>query len=1790
MSKDLLKIINAKENNLKNVTLNLPHDTFITLTGVSGSGKSTLAFDTVYAEGQRRYVETFSPYTRQFFDKVKKPEVDAVLGVRPSIALQQKTRIFNSRSTVGSLTDCNDYLKIIWSHFAKAHCPDCGIYLRGYTPSELADRLMNMASLKEGKTFLICGALQVTKKNIEGEIFRLNTLGYSRMFDEESGAVHSMSDLDTKKFIKKRSMLYIVFDRIKDVKKNAKNEQHNTLRKRIIDSIEQAYTFSSSVCTVIELPLPDAASSRKPFLSAITANRSFNRSSTLYRLFRYARSPLCEVQDLKLLKPIPNLFSFNHPTGACPDCRGFGNKLEVDLKLCIPDESKTVKEEAIVCWKGDTLKHEYNALLKFCVANDISIDTPWRRLKATDKEKLLSAKTKEFWGIYPWFEWFEKKTYKMHIRIFLSRFRSPVACSGCHGTRLRRDALTYRIQGLHIAQVQAMQIKNLLSWLVAFKASVNVPKDLENVFIRLLTRLEALAHLGLSYLTLDRLARTLSGGETQRVNLTSALGSELVSTHFVLDEPSVGLHAKDTDALTAELRKLQRRGNSLLVVEHDPEVIKASDHVVEIGPLAGEKGGEVLYSDDAKNWNGTSIEIEKEKLLQGRKTGSSEKSIEIKNAAVRNLKGFDLILPTEKLTCITGVSGSGKSTLVTEVLPNALKTSSASALHYTLINQSPLAKSPRSNIATYSKIWERVRVLLAETEDARSRALTKSSFSFNVNAGRCTACNGAGFIKEDMQFLSDVYIPCENCLGRRFQDSILEVKFKEKNVDDLLKMTVEEGMTFFAEYEDIISPLSVLKNLGLAHLTLGHPLSELSGGEAQRLKLVPYLSETLTHDRQASQKALLVFDEPTTGLHVKDIYSLIDLFRMLRDLGHTVICVEHNLMLITASDWIVDLGPEGGDEGGFLLQTGTVDDFIKLPKTSTGEYLAKFFQTLSETKKEVDHSKKIGLKTVDFQVKKPKSINIYGARVHNLKNLSLEVPLHKFVALTGVSGSGKSSIAKDIIYAEGQRRYIDCLSPYAQQFIHSLKRPDVERIENITPTICVYQHTFQPSALSTVGTMSEIYNFLRLLYTKTGEQFCTDHPDARITSADHSNFAEMIRSLDTKMVRILAPIIVKKKGSHKEIFKRAVSSEFSEVRVDSIYYKSSYWIEETLEKAKVHSIDFVIGKFNPKKVHYEIIEDSLKQAFALGGGQVMLHYDEHDEIFSSSRSCPVCKKGYFKPDPEDLSFNSIRGKCQKCQGRAVLKDGSVCAVCEGSRLNPIGRNIRLQGLTIYDAASLTPQNLITFVEGLQFTPQKKLMAEAICKEIIAKLQVLIDLGLDYIRLTRDCRSLSGGELQRLRLAAAMGSPLTGVMYIFDEPSAGLHARDTEKVIRQLKKLRDDGNSVVVIEHDPETILATDHIIEIGPGGGREGGTVVYTGKTDTYLKKADTITARCLKEQDFFEEVSSLTPFTSEHALTIIQGKKNNIKSVGGKQPLKIPLQGIVTFTGVSGAGKSSLLHGIIYETLVSGKKSKDTWSYKDCSLQSDLPLDSIKIVDQKPISSTSRSTPASYLGIWDEIRKLFSETVEAKALGKTASFFSYNSGNGKCPHCKGRGRVKLEMSFLAEAETECEICEGKRYTEEALSLHYREHSVSDVLRLTFEEARHFFIHHRKIHPTLRTACEMGLGYLTLGQESTTLSGGESQRIKLVYELSRRYTSHQLYILDEPTTGLHINDISKLIKIFQELNSLGHSIFIIEHDQQIIRNSDYIIELGPGAGEKGGKVTFAGLTTKYEQRHLSQHS
>jgi excinuclease ABC subunit A len=1746
-----IKVFGARQNNLKNLNVKIPLHRITAVTGVSGSGKSSLAFDTLYAEGQRRYVETFSPYARQFMDRMDRPQVDRIEGIPPAIAIDRKDPVRTSRSTVGTMTEITDHVKLLFASLADLHCHTCGRPVVQETPETVWERLN---SLDEGNKLIISFPYTVSAEDTSETVGKaLMKMGFDR-YVEKAG----IKSIDDWKPVASKSSVDVVVDRL---------IFRRTERKRIMDSLELAFRFGAGRLVVF---CPGKG-----------------RSSFSDRL---------ECAHCKIVYPTaqPNLFSFNSPVGACDACKGFGRIIDIDLDLIIPDPSLSLEQGAIKPWGSQKNgREEFWDLMAFCSAKNIPTHVPFSSLSDRQRSEIIDG-TEDFYGVRGFFRWLETKTYKMHIRVYLSKYRSYDICNVCNGSRFKPDTLLYRMSGKTIADIYAMNVQNANTFFEAVHIS---DKDEASLMVlgEIQSRLNYLMDVGLGYLTLDRQSRSLSGGEVQRTALASALGASLVNTLYVLDEPSIGLHPRDTKRLIGILKRLRDQSNTLVLVEHDPEIIGSSDFLLDLGPKAGERGGQVMYIGPTGLVNGSMTGrylkgLETVPVPNKRRKPKTSKWITIESASQNNLKSIDVHIPLGLFVCVTGVSGSGKSTFVEEILYPALRRAKgivdsrpgrykqlrgagliSEAL---LVDQKPIGRTPRANVLTYTKAMDPIRKLFAETSESRNQTLQPRHFSFNVPGGRCETCKGEGFEKVEMQFLSDVYITCPDCKGKRYKDDILRIRYQNKTIHEVLTMTVDQVMDFFTDHSKIKQVLQPLVDVGLGYIRVGQPVNTFSCGEAQRLKLTPYLRSASTRNK------FFIFDEPTTGLHFEDIEKLLKSLQRLVDQGNTVVVVEHNMDVVKTADWVIDLGPEGGDDGGTVVAAGPPEKVVLESGSHTGKFLSKVLKT----------NPRFSLRKTPSTVTREsadlfeKGIAVEGAREHNLKDLRVTVPKNELVVLTGISGSGKSTLAFDILFAEGQRRYLESLAPYVRQYVRILERPDVDMVSGIPPTVAIEQRISSAGRRSTVATLTEIYHFLRLLYSKLGERHCPGC-DRPLSEKTPLAIAQHISQRSNKIqAKILSPKVYGRKGYHKDVFERALKRGINRARIDG--KMCGITPKMALSRYHEHSIELLIAEIKNGEILLETpfseasnpLGDAVNLALKEGNGSmVFLHSNGKEEIFSTRGICPSCGIGVEELDPRLFSFNSSQGACAACQGLGIVSHDTdpgnhePCPKCQGRRLKDEALAVKINGMSIVDLVAKPAGTFYPLLEQLTFPKSKLMIADPIISEIRGRVSLLNQLGLSYLSLDRSGDTLSGGEAQRVRLAAQLGSNLTGVCYILDEPTIGLHARDNHKLIEALKTLKEKGNTVLVVEHDEDTIRAADTLIDIGPGAGRLGGRIVAAGTLQQVKNNHRSITGALLKASSH-KITSRFRKRSRKDRIFVTGASKNNLKGID----VGFPLNTMTCVTGVSGSGKSTLVKETLFKGIraLKNKREKPVETYENITGWENI--DRVVEVDHSPIGRTPRSVPASYVGFLGTIRKLFCATPDARSRGYAPGRFSFNVKGGQCEICKGQGQIKTTMSFLPDVHVKCESCLGNRFNTETLAVRYKGKSMGDVLNMTFSEAAEFFSAIPSIRKAVTFVCDIGLGYLRLGQPSPTLSGGEAQRIKLAAELGGKSKGRTLYILDEPTTGLHLHDVQKLIGVLQNLVEEGNTVIVIEHNLEIIKEADYIIDLGPEGGDAGGRLVTCG--------------
>ncbi len=1893
--RDVIRVRGARQNNLKNLDLDIPLNELVVVTGVSGSGKSSLVFDTLYAEGQRRYVETFSPYARQFLDRMDKPQVDTVGGIPPAIAIDQTNPVRTSRSTVGTMTELNDHLKLLFARTAVLYCQHCGHPVRRDSAETIHQQLLERAAAAGDPRLLVTFPVEVPGNFTTEEVRALlEKQGYTR-FLEPPPRPSAPPPAGKRGRRKAAPVPAVTFEVIQDRLRAGRAE-----RSRVLEALETALRVGRGKVTIHAVDDADPP-------------------NTL-AVWRFSSGLHCAECDLSYQEPSPSLFSFNSPLGACETCRGFGRVIGVDYGLVVPDDSKTLRGGAIKPWQTKAYAECQQDLEKYARKRAIPLDTPWRDLSAQQRDWVIEGEgewSKGVWyGAKRFFAWLESRSYKMHVRVLLSRYRAYTPCETCGGARLKTQGLLWRVGDHDVADaalgatprfqprgtqwseatrqsLPGLSLHDLMLLPVSrareFFGTLRLPKPLDEAADLLLEQIRArfgyLVEVGLGYLTLDRQSRTLSGGEVQRINLTTALGTSLVNTLFVLDEPSIGLHPRDMQRVITVMKRLRDAGNSLLVVEHDPQIMLEADRILDLGPGAGERGGDIVFFGTPREIRRSAHSVTGE-YLSGRKRVGSERTegasprtstpgevvaearsnrwIELHGVTQHNLKNVEVRIPLKRLVCVTGVSGSGKSTLIEDVLYPALlkyhgKPTEAPGTFAALagaeliddavmVDQSPIGRTTRSNPASYVGAFDAIRALFAAEPAALERKYTAGTFSFNSGNGRCPTCSGNGFEHVEMQFLSDVYLRCPDCDGRRYRDEVLDIRRegangRRANIAEVLQMTVTEALEFFRDSREICARLAPLADVGLEYVALGQPVPTLSGGEAQRLKLAGHLAQAGSVLSSITHKGkLFLFDEPTTGLHFQDVTRLLMAFRKLLAAGHSLLVIEHNLDVIRESDWIIDLGPEGGEEGGSIVCTGTPAEVRAHPQSHTARALVEYELSLAGEPPAAPSVATVAEPIPSRALIDPAArhdIVIHNAREHNLKNIDARIPRNRFTVITGVSGSGKSTLAFDILFNEGQRRYLESLNAYARQFVQPAARPDVDAIFGIPPTVAIEQRTSRGGRKSTVATLTEIYHFLRLLYVKLGTQFCPDCDVAIEPQSPASIAARLLREYRSKRIELLAPLVVARKGYYTDLAKWAHKKGFKTLRVDGTALPTAKW--PRLSRFKEHTIELPVATIEIGARTDTELHQALARALDFGKGlvHVLGPHAARVTVFSTKRACPSCGRSFAEPDPRLFSFNSKHGWCESCYGTGVAMAGfdaeqsgeehwwndwledepQPCPACTGQRLNPVALSVRFRERSIAALALEPVGRAAEFFRRLKLTGRERQIARDLLAEIRSRLAFLERVGLGYLQLDRAAPTLSGGEAQRIRLAAQLGSNLQGVCYVLDEPTIGLHPRDNEILLDALGELASHRNTLVVVEHDEDTIRRADHVLDLGPGAGVQGGQIVGVGTVKELMRNPRSITGRFLRRPlRHPAEPRRATNAKSPH-LTLQDISLHNVAG-----DVQIPLGRLVVITGVSGSGKSTVARDVLYTNLRRllgpADKAARAKSAPRAAKRAGRPrrnelagcravrglehLGRVLEVDQTPIGKTPRSCPATYIGFWDDIRRIFAATSEARLRGYTASRFSFNTAGGRCEACEGQGVQTIEMNFLPDVKVLCDVCGGRRFSAETLSVLWRGKNIGDVLMMNVDEAVPFFAAHGRIHHALKLLQDVGLGYLTLGQQSPTLSGGEAQRIKLVTELAKvresgpperpgvaaRAARHTLYVLDEPTVGLHMADVEKLIHVLHRLVDAGNTVVVVEHNLDVMAEADWILDMGPEAGERGGKLVAEGPPAAVARRAKHSHT
>ncbi len=1961
----------AREHNLRDVDLVLPRNQLICLTGVSGSGKSSLAFDTLYAEGQRRYIESLSSFARQFLGQMPKPDVDYISGLSPSISISQKSTGHNPRSTVGTVTEIYDYLRVLLARVGQGHCPKCQKPITAQTREQIIGRILQLPS---GAKYSILAPLIRAQKGEYKDLF-VDLLKQGFIRARIDGQVYSLGE--TPKLDRQmRHDIEVVIDRL---------QNKGDVRARLAEAVEVALKLGSGNLIIAldendeKVPRPDAVPDGEGETTEAPAKKSKRaRGSTRPGDLLFSADYACLDCGLSFEPPSPQLFSFNSPQGMCSHCDGLGELYSFDPALLIPDTEKSFKDgcfEIIGTWKelGRWRRHIYQGVADTIervreLDQGTMLETLWSQLE-DDLQKVWLFGSGDQHITYTWRGGNAPMkyggTYEGIIPELLSKYRNSKSkmqqrqlekymrtapCPHCKGERLNPQARAVRIttsseqidrqrRSLALPEVCDLSIRDAQEFFGGLVLDATGQAIAGEVLKEIRGRLGFLMNVGLDYLTLSRTAPTLSGGESQRIRLAGQIGSGLVGVLYILDEPSIGLHPRDNDRLLETLHRLRDMGNTVVVVEHDEDTMWAADHIIDFGPGPGVRGGHVVATGPAskivkepKSVTGRFLSGVEKIEIPNQRRQPGDKWLKVIGATHNNLKNVSAEIPLGCFVCVAGVSGSGKSSLVNDILVEALhrdlnrgegtpgdfdRIEGIEHLDKLIaIDQSPIGRTPRSNPGTYIKVFDDIRDLFAQMPEAKRRGYKQGRFSFNVSGGRCEACEGNGSNKLEMDFLADVWVTCPVCEGKRFNRETLQVKFKEKSIADVLELDIQQALKLFENVPNIKHKLQTLHDVGLDYLKIGQPSPTLSGGEAQRIKLAKELV------KKSTGQTMYLLDEPTTGLHFADVKLLLEVLHNFVKAGNTVLVVEHNLDVIKTADWVIDLGPEGGHAGGEIIGYGTPEVIAANPLSATGKSLAP---VLAGTQHRLSHEHaREHARHEQRQVNKQyaEEIRVQGARQHNLKGVNCTIARDKMTVFCGPSGSGKSSLAMNTIYAEGQRRYVESLSSYARQFVAQMQKPAVDHIDGLSPAIAIEQKNLGHSPRSTVGTVTEIYDYFRILMARLGVPHCPACNIAIGTQTSDQITDKIMAEASGSKLYLMAPMEVEVGQLYTTLWDEIRAAGYARVRIDGV----THGLEKPpeMDRRRKHDVEVVIDRIVVKPEYRSRIADSVEGALSLGKGVLHVAYQNDDlpepkwrrVVHSQHLACHECGRSFEPLTPHSFSFNSPLGWCPACEGLGVqtganpaallhdpkltLADGALamwpnlalplakkmlaslgagtgvpldvpyeqlnsrqrrvilygageawfsveadkdspglkfqfkglypaleeasrlspsfrqrlesfvsevdCHTCGGSRLRDDASAARFRDLTIDDIARLPLGELQRTIDGWKMTARDRKIAGEVIREVQNRVQFLNDVGLEYLALHRGAATLSNGEAQRIRLASQLGSGLCGVLYVLDEPTIGLHPRDNTKLLKALHKLRDLGNTLLVVEHDREVIEHCDHILDFGPLAGRNGGQIVGDGPASKLIKQSSSVTgpylcgkkaiiipsnrrmAGAVQEHTRKSEVGSrkgkikkasgnisdprLPNSDFVHWLELIGARHNNLRNVD----LRIPLGTLTAITGPSGSGKSSLMEDVLYAALAKVLHRANLTPGAYDSLRGLDQINKVIRVDQQPLGNSPTSNPATYTGVFELIRNLFAQLPEAKLRGYNARRFSFNVPGGRCEKCEGNGQLRIEMHFLPDVWVECDECRGQRYNAETLAVTYHGHSISNVLDMTCGDAVKLFQNIPKIRRTLQTLCDVGLDYLTLGQPAPTLSGGEAQRVKLAAELARPDTGRTLYLLDEPTTGLHFDDLVKLLDVLHRLVDLGNTVVLIEHNLDIIKSCDWLVDIGPEAGDAGGRIVAQG--------------
>lgn len=1585
----------AREHNLKGLDLEIPRDSLTVITGVSGSGKSSLAFDTLFREGQRRFLETLPSFSRQFAGGFARPAVTSIGGLGPAVAVSQRAALTNPRSTVGTLTEVWDLLRLLYARLGTA---------------------------PEG------------------------------------------------------------------------------------------------------------------------------------------------------IRPTRGLFSFNGGEGACPQCQGLGVEDRLDLDLLVADGAKSLREGALrVSTPNGYLMYSQVTLAvldEVLRAHGGSVDVPWNELPGEVRQVVLhgSERLRIPYGKHPLesrLKWTgitarprQEGFYRGLVPVMeeilrgkrndsILRFVRSSPCGACGGARLKPEALSVTWRDRPITELAAMTAAGLGAFLAGVAAAGREAPVLEPIRQDLRARCGLMEELGLGYLAFDRPAPSLSVGEAQRLRLLSLALGELRGLLVVLDEPTAGLHPSDVARLLGVLRRMRDQGQTVVVVEHDATLARAADWLIDLGPGPGKEGGELLWSGPPADLAASGRDTPTRRWLAGEKAEPARTpregagALRLEGLARHNLDHVSIQVKQRALNVVTGVSGAGKTSLLEEAV--ARFRAGADFRRIVTVDAAPIGRTPRSNAATYSGAFDLIRDLFAGTLEAKARGLGKGHFTFNTAGGRCEACEGAGVIEVGMRHLGTVELVCDACEGRRFHPDVLAVPYRGRSIADVLEGSIQEAAELFAGQPKLERILRALLDCGLGYLPLGQPATTLSGGEAQRVKLATELARAGSGSRAA---ALIALDEPTTGLHSADVKVLLQAWDRLLQAGHTLLVVDNDPEVVEAADHLIALGPGSGPEGGRVVAQG-------LPAAVSSRLPGAGAPVPAGPRREPE----------------PVSMELRGVTTHNLRAVDVSIPSRGLTVVTGPSGSGKSSLVFDTLLAEAQNRFNDLVSPWARRLLPRKGGAEFESARGLQAAVAVPQATGRRNPRSRVGTVSELDELLRMLFSRAGERTCPAcggtftgdrcgcgerhalllasafSPNSEAGACPHCKGLGFVQACDPE--RLVA---------HPE--RSLAAGALDGTRFGAYLGEpDGQFVATLLCVGQALGVDF--GK------PWAELAPAEREVAMRGAGDrifdVAWHY-RRGKNEGVHRLSTVWAGFAALVDREYERVHLKSGPAAEGEALEALLADRTCPHCAGERLRVEARAVKVGGLRLPEAMAMTLDELHAWFEGREAGPVPNLRAD-----ILRRSGALRDAGLGYLTLGREIATLSGGEAQRLRLASALGGGLTGVTYVLDEPTQGLHPRDTQRLAGVLRGLADAGNAVVVMEHDRELVARADRVIELGPGAGPEGGRILAEG-TPAELAEGTSRTGAMLRRGK--GTGAQAAPWTFMPGVTLRGASLHNLQDL----EVVFPAGALVAVTGVSGSGKSTLVQGVLGPSLLAKLQGRGPVGCREA--QAHLAFGEVLMLGQSAGPGGSASTVLTLTGLAEALRKRFAATPEAKSRGLTAKHFSTAASGGRCEACEGKGYVTVAMDLLPDVKVGCEACQGQRFLPEVLACRVEGMTLPEVLDAPVAQVSRLFARDR-LAP-LAALCGIGLGYLRLGQEAGTLSAGEFQRLRLAGVLASDPARRAAILLDEPTRGLGFEDVDRLVGALRTLARAGHLVVVVEHDLDLVAAADWVIDLGPEAGPGGGRVVAQG--------------